>query len=87
MSVNEHIPLCEHKAYDQPSVFTAANLLREARRQKGLAEGPVPAFCVLDPEGICWIICVPTTAPTSMKPGPAITPGCIRSSKMDGNGV
>ena len=51
VSVNEHIPLGEHKAYDQPSVFTAANLLREARRQKGLAEGSVPAFCVLDPDG------------------------------------
>lgn len=51
MSVNKHIPLCEHKAYDQPSVFTAANLPREARWQKGLAEGPVPTFCVLDLDG------------------------------------
>ncbi len=39
------------KQYDQPSVFTAANLLRAARRQKGLAAGVLPALGVLDPDG------------------------------------
>jgi uridine phosphorylase len=39
------------KFYDQPSVFRAENLLREARRQKNLAEGNVPAVCLLDPDG------------------------------------
>lgn len=34
-----------------PSVFTAANLLREARRQRGLANLPVPPVCLLDPDG------------------------------------
>jgi uridine phosphorylase len=44
-------PILRDKAYDQPSAFTPGNLLREARRQKGLAEGTVPAICVLDPDG------------------------------------
>jgi uridine phosphorylase len=44
-------PIIEHKFYDKPSVFTPENLLREARRQKGLAVGKVPAMCVLDPDG------------------------------------
>ncbi len=39
------------KHYDQPSVFRPENLMREARRQRGLAAGPVPAVCVLDPDG------------------------------------
>lgn len=39
------------KHYTEPSVFTAENLLREARRQKSLVEAPVPAICVLDPDG------------------------------------
>lgn len=51
MLMNDQTPLFERKAYDQPSVFTAENLLREARRQKGLAQGHVPALCVLDPDG------------------------------------
>lgn len=45
------ISLLANKYYDSPSVFTAANLLREARRQKNLGEGQVPAICVLDPDG------------------------------------
>jgi len=35
----------------EPSVFLAANLLREARRQRGLVEGRVPPVSVLDPDG------------------------------------
>jgi hypothetical protein len=37
--------------HDEPSVFLPGNLLREARRQRGLADGLVPAVCVLDPDG------------------------------------
>jgi uridine phosphorylase len=37
--------------HDAPSVFTAANMLREARRQRGLAKLPVPEVCLLDPDG------------------------------------
>ena len=44
-------PILAHKYYNAPSVFTAENLLREARRQKDLAHGTVPAICVLDPDG------------------------------------
>lgn len=35
----------------EPSVFHPENLLREARRQRGLALGTIPAVCVLDPDG------------------------------------
>jgi purine-nucleoside phosphorylase len=44
-------PILAHKDHDAPSTFTPENLLREARRQKGLAESPVPQVCVLDPDG------------------------------------
>jgi uridine phosphorylase len=39
------------KKYDEPSVFTAENLLREARRQKLAPSGSVPKICLLDPDG------------------------------------
>lgn len=39
------------KDYAAGSVFRPESLLREARRQKGLAEGAVPEICVLDPDG------------------------------------
>ena len=44
-------PLIRPKTHSAPSVFQPGNLLREARRQKGLAVQPVPAVCVLDPDG------------------------------------
>lgn len=44
-------PILSGKHYDAPSVFTPENLLREARRQKGLSESAVPDVCVLDPDG------------------------------------
>lgn len=44
-------PILDNKIYDAPSVFTAENLLREARRQKAIAEGNIPAVCILDPDG------------------------------------
>lgn len=40
-----------HRDYAEPAVFTPANLLREARRQKALPEGAIPRICVLDPDG------------------------------------
>jgi uridine phosphorylase len=51
MDEKESSPLFKHKASEEPSVFVPEALLREARRQKGLAQEPVPAFCVLDPDG------------------------------------
>ena len=44
-------PILENKFYDASSVFTAENLLREARRQKSLVEGNIPSICILDPDG------------------------------------
>ena len=35
----------------EPSVFQVENLLREARRQRHLGATPVPAVCLLDPDG------------------------------------
>jgi uridine phosphorylase len=45
------VPILTYKHYDTPSVFTPENLLREARRQKGLPVGNVPTICVFDPDG------------------------------------
>jgi uridine phosphorylase len=47
----EAAPLFAPKDYEAPSMFTPQNLLREARRQKRLPEGRVPAICVFDPDG------------------------------------
>ncbi|MEQ8195282.1 MAG: nucleoside phosphorylase [Rhodospirillales bacterium] len=44
-------PILDHKQHDEPSVFRPENLLREARRQKGLPRQNVPPICVLDPDG------------------------------------
>ncbi len=46
-----HPPILTHKNYPAPSSFTPQNLLREARRQKGIAPGKVPAINLLDPDG------------------------------------
>jgi len=44
-------PILSAKDYTAPSVFEPGNLLREARRQKGLPETGVPEICLLDPDG------------------------------------
>lgn len=44
-------PLLERADHRSPSVFLPENLLREARRQKGLPPGPIPEICILDPDG------------------------------------
>jgi uridine phosphorylase len=45
------VPILANKHYDEASAFAPENLLREARRQKGLNDGTVPEVCVLDPDG------------------------------------
>ncbi|AEA26509.1 phosphorylase family protein [Pseudonocardia dioxanivorans] len=45
------LPLLDGKDYAQPTVFEPGNLLREARRQRGLPDVAVPAVCLLDPDG------------------------------------
>jgi uridine phosphorylase len=47
----DRAPIVDHEDHTAPSVFTPENLLREARRQKGIAPGSVPNICVLDPDG------------------------------------
>ena len=44
-------PLLDNKNPAAKSVFAPSALLREARRQKGLATISVPSICVLDPDG------------------------------------
>ena len=44
-------PILDNKNPMSPSVFRPAALLREARRQKGLAAVDVPLVCILDPDG------------------------------------
>lgn len=43
--------ILDNKNTSAPSVFLPAALLREARRQKGLATVDVPPVCILDPDG------------------------------------
>jgi uridine phosphorylase len=52
MSVTRQPPtILGPKRHDAASVFRPENLLREARRQRGLPEESVPAVCALDPDG------------------------------------
>ncbi|MEV6137547.1 nucleoside phosphorylase [Nocardia sp. NPDC051990] len=44
-------PLIAGKDYAAESVFRPENLLREARRQRGIADISVPPVCLLDPDG------------------------------------
>jgi uridine phosphorylase len=44
-------PILRDKLYGDASEFTPESLLREARRQKDLAEASVPTVCILDPDG------------------------------------
>lgn len=44
-------PLLVDKQYHEPSVFEVEGLLREARRQRGIEDRPVPQICLLDPDG------------------------------------
>jgi uridine phosphorylase len=48
--INEPV-IIAGKAFGNPSIFLAENLLREARRQKQIPEGQIPSVCVLDPDG------------------------------------
>jgi len=47
----EESPILGHKFYNKLSVFQPENLLREARRQKGITELVIPEICILDPDG------------------------------------
>jgi len=45
------LPIIIQKHYRASSIFTPENLLREARRQKGIEAGKIPEVCILDPDG------------------------------------
>jgi hypothetical protein len=47
----EKLPVLSNKHFDAMSAFRPDNLLREARRQKGLPVVAVPKICILDPDG------------------------------------
>lgn len=47
----DRYPLLVAKDHRSPSLFEPANLLREARRQRGLDDVAVPAVGLLDPDG------------------------------------
>jgi uridine phosphorylase len=47
----DHTPILSRKDYNAPSAFTPENMLREARRQKGVPVAAVPEICILDPDG------------------------------------
>jgi uridine phosphorylase len=49
--------ILDNKNTSLPSVFRPEALLREARRQKGLAAVDVPPVCILDPDGdiVRWL--------------------------------
>lgn len=51
MESEEFRTILDLKHYDKASVFAPENLLREARRQKGILAGNVPKVCILDPDG------------------------------------
>ena len=54
MTIDSHEsepPLLRGKRFEEASVFSPESMLREARRQRGLASHPVPEVCVLDPDG------------------------------------
>ena len=48
---SDAFPLLAAKDYSAPALFEPTNLLREARRQRGLADIAVPAGGLLDPDG------------------------------------
>ncbi len=51
-------PVLNDKFHSEPPVFRPENLLREGRRQRGLAKGKIPEICLLDPDGdiLRWLI-------------------------------
>jgi len=51
MTRNRLPPILSDKHFEASSAFTPASLLREARRQRGTTDEPVPEVCLLDPDG------------------------------------
>jgi uridine phosphorylase len=49
--LNASAPLLQRDDHGAPSIFRPENMLREARRQKGIGAGRVAPVCILDPDG------------------------------------
>ena len=49
--MNKKYSIQNYKNYEERSVFTPENLLREARRQKLIDDCVIPKVCILDPDG------------------------------------
>lgn len=49
--MNKKYGIQNYKNYEERSVFTPENLLREARRQKLINDCTIPKVCILDPDG------------------------------------
>lgn len=79
-------PLLRAKAYDQPSVFQPANLLREGRRQRGRPDIAVPAVCLLDPDGDI-VRHLTTTGQATEHPGWACYHTTLWTFDLDGTAV
>lgn len=73
-------PLLDNKDPSAPSVFVPSALLREARRQKGIPDSPVPPVCVLDPDGDIVRRLKATGRGKLAKDWPATIPSFIRST-------
>jgi hypothetical protein len=76
-------PLLLRDDHNRPSVFRPENMLREARRQKGLPPGRVPPFCVLDPDGDIVRYVRNTKTLCARRPGLAITRKCGNGTKWE----
>jgi uridine phosphorylase len=48
---SDEVPLLRRSDHGEPSIFRPEAMLGEARKQKKLSDAPVPAVCLLDPDG------------------------------------
>jgi uridine phosphorylase len=69
--------ITDNKHYNEPSVFTPENLLREARRQKNIDNCKVPDVCVLDPDGDLVAYLLRTGQANLASAGLVITPNYL----------
>ena len=69
-------PILDNKHPAEPAVFLPANLLREARRQRGLPNLKVPEVCILVPDGDLVRALRATLRGSHSRDGPAIIRGC-----------
>lgn len=58
MATDKTPPILLNKHHKDASTFHPENLLREARRQKGISIGEIPDVCLLDPDGdiVRWLL-------------------------------